>query len=204
MRVESHLKVDRDLLLAVVSYGITFLRLLIAAFGAITILRGDDVLFVVASITLVMVFDCFDGATFDKSNFSALKEWRIKRRVADSISDRLVIQIICIPLLIKNPSFMWLYVPVLARELAISGYVSKEFARGILVYPRLVSKLACATVGIAVISSLVFPLSLAFIATPVMITLSVFALLDYIRRVQNYKASVSHIAKSIGSLDEIF
>jgi phosphatidylglycerophosphate synthase len=141
MRVESHLRVDQDLLLVVASYGITLLRLLIAIFGALTILRRDDVRFVVASIALVMAFDYFDGATFDRSNLNILKEWRIKRRVADSLSDRLVIQIICIPLLINNFSFVWLYLPILAREIAISGYISKEFAKGILVYPRSVYKL---------------------------------------------------------------
>jgi phosphatidylglycerophosphate synthase len=204
MRVESHLRVDRDLLLAVASYGITLLRLFIAAFGAVTILRGDDIRFGVTSIALVMAFDYFDGATFDKSNFSVLKAWRIKRRVADSVSDRLVIQIICIPLLIKYSSFLWLYLPILAREIAISGYISKEFAKGILVYPRSISKVACAMVGIAVMSFVIFPFSFTFITTAVMFTLSGFALLDYIRRVQNYKASRSPMAQSIGSLEEIF
>lgn len=204
MRVQSHLRVDRDGLLVVSSYGITFLRLLIAAFGAVTILRGDDIRLGVVSVALVMAFDYFDGATFDKSNFSALKEWRIKRRIADSISDRLVIQIICIPLLIKNSSFVWLYLPILAREIAISGYISKEFAKGFLVYPRSISKVACAMVGIAVISFLIFPFSFTFITAAVMSTLSAFALLDYIRRVQDYKASRSPMAISIGSLEEVF
>src|ERR1700682_1807763 len=130
MRVESHLRVDRDSFLAVASYGITIVRLLIAALGGFSILLGADVRVVIGSIALVMAFDYFDGATFEKSTFSAVKDWRIKRRIADSISDRLVIQIICIPLLIKNSAFLWLYIPILAREIAISGYVSREFATG--------------------------------------------------------------------------
>lgn len=204
MRVESHVRVDRDLLLAIASYGITFVRLLIAAFGALTILRGDDVRFAVASVALVMAFDYFDGATFDKSSFSDLREWRIKRRIADSVSDRLVIQIVCIPLLTKNASFIWLYLPILTREIVISGYISKEFARGILVYPRSISKVACAMVGISVISFVIFPIGFTFITAAVMITVSAFALFDYIRRVQDHKGSVSTMPRSIGSFAEIF
>src|ERR1043166_1780375 len=172
MRVESRLRIDRDLLIAVASYGITFLRLLIAGFGAVSIFRGDDVRFSVASIALVMAFDYFDGATFEKSTFSGLKEWRVKRRIADSISDRLVIQIICIPLLMKSSSFVWVYLPIIAREIAISGFISRHFAKGILFFPRSISKIACATVGIAVISFLLLSFTFTFISTAAMVTLS--------------------------------
>lgn len=204
MRIESHLRVDRDLLLAVTSYGITLLRLLIAAVGALTVLRRDDMRFVVASVALVMALDYFDGATFDKSYFSAHREWRIRRRIADSVSDRLVIQIICIPLLIQDSSFMWLYLLILARELAISGYLFREFSKGILVYPRSISKIACGMVGMAVISFVTFPVAVVLMTGAVMITLSGFALRDYMRRVQSAKVSISPLTKPIVGLEEIF
>jgi len=203
MKVESHVRVDRDLLFAVASYGITFVRLIIAVLGAFMILRGDDVRFTVASVALIMALDYFDGATFNRSNFSALREWRIKRRIVDSVSDRLVIQIICIALLVKNFSFVWLFLPILTRELAISGYVSTQFAKGILVYPRSISKIACAMVGISVISFAVFPVGFTFMACAVMITLSGLALFDYIHRTQKYKAPRSPMAKLVRSLEEI-
>ena len=203
MRVECHLKVDRDSMLAIASYGITFIRLLIAAVGALTILRGDDLRLVVSSIALVMAFDYFDGATFEKSTFSIIKEWRIKRRLADSISDRLVIQIISIPLLIENSSFVWLYLLIVAREVAISGYLSRQFTKGNLVYPRLIAKVACAMVGLAVISFLSFSFSITFIVSAAMIASSAFALLDYSRRIRSYEAS-SPISLPNGSLEEIF
>jgi phosphatidylglycerophosphate synthase len=203
MRVESHLRVDRDSFFTITSYGITFIRLLIAFFGGVMILRGDDVKFGVASIALVMAFDYFDGATFNRTTFSTIKEWRMNRRVLDSVFDRLVIQIVCIPLLISNSSFVWLYLLILSRELAISGYISKQFTQGLLVYPRLLAKIACATVGITVISFLAFPFSVTFISAGMMIALSVSALIDYIHRVGSFNAS-SPVTKTTDRLEEIF
>lgn len=203
MRVESHLKIDRDLVFATASYGITLLRLLIAAFGAVTIFRGDDPRLAVASIVLVMTFDYFDGATFEKSAFSALKEWRIRRRVADSISDRLVIQIVCIPLLIKSPSFLWSYLPIVAREIAISGYISKQFAKGIIIYPRAISKVACTMVGITVASFLTFPSGLTIIFSVVMIAFSALALVDYVGRLKKYNSHTRSNALLLKSFNEI-
>ena len=203
MKVESRVSVDRDYLLAVSSYGVTLLRLLIAVGGAVTILRGQDIRLGVASILLVMALDYFDGATFERSNLSGIMEWRIGRRIVDSISDRLVIQIVCIPVLITDSSFSWLYLLIAAREMAISGYISRQFAQGRLVYPRGISKIACAMIGLAVISSLVFSFTVTVMTAATMIALSAFALFEYIRRTQNFKAS-RPIAPSNGSLAEIF
>jgi len=182
MRAESHLKVDRDLLLAAGSYGITLVRLLIAGFGALTIWRGEFTL-AVSSVILVIVLDYFDGATFEKSCFSTFKEWRIKRRIADSVSDRIVIQVICIPLLIKSPSFLYFFLLILGRELSISGYVAHEFSKGLLLYPRNVAKLACAMIGITVISFMTLPLGFTLLVAVTMLILSTCALFNYWRRV---------------------
>lgn len=204
MRVETHLKTDRDVLLATASYGITFIRLLVALIGAISILRHHDRWILIVSILLVMMLDYFDGVTFDRSNFSALKEWRVNRRIADSVCDRLVIQIICIPLLMENPSFGWLYIVILLRELAISSFVSSQFAQKLLVYPGTIAKIACATVGLSVIAFVVLPIVVTAAAAAVMVSLSVFALLDYYRRVRHYKAWIGTYTKPWASFEEIF
>lgn len=204
MRVETYNPVSRDFLLAIASYGITFVRLLIAVFAAISILREENNWFAIASIVLVMVLDCFDGFTFDRSQLSALKKWRINRRIADSVSDRVVIQIVCISVLVQNPAFLWPYLLILGRELAISSYVSKYFAKGILVYPRAISKMACAMVGGSVIAFLILPVFLSAITTGVMVTWSVFALIDYVRRVQTHNASTPRRLEASRDLEEIF
>jgi phosphatidylglycerophosphate synthase len=149
-----------------------------------------------------MGLDYFDGATFDKSNFSGLKEWRIKRRIADSVSDRLVIQIVCIPIFLKTPSFAWLYIPILVRELTISGYVAHQFSKRIVLYPRAICKLACAMVGIAVISFINFSSWATFPLAIAMVALSAGALLNYHRRASAHHNSNTGIDPS-GTMREI-
>lgn len=202
MKVESRLRVDRDQRFLVASFGITSFRFVLACFGAGFILSGD-LWFSASLIASIMMLDYFDGAIFAKSSFSDSETWRKRRRVFDSVVDRLAIQIICIPLALKNPSFAWLYVPIATREVLISGYLSKAYAEGLVVYPRSVAKLACAVVGLSVISFIAFPIPFTFICAAVMIALSVFALLDYRRRVQEYEAS-NPIRLPNGSREEIF
>src|ERR1051325_6834 len=205
MRVESHNRIDRDVLFASVSYGITLVRFFTAVIvGASILFETADRSFVVTGIVLIMGSDYLDGLMFDKSNFVFNKHWRIKRRIADSVCDRLVIQLICIPLLMGNGSFLWLYLALLAREMVISSYISRQLARGFLVYPRSISKIACAMVGIAVIAFMTFSMVVTTIMGILMIVLSLFALLDYARRVQSRHLSISSPKKSRLSLEEIF
>src|SRR4051794_31676963 len=111
MRVESRLRVDRDRLFFIASYGITSFRFVISLFAAANILRGGSLWLSISSVTFIMAADYFDGAVFLKSSFRDSKTWRIRRRVFDSVIDRLVIQIVCIALALKNPDFVWLYLP---------------------------------------------------------------------------------------------
>ena len=200
MRVESHLKPNLDQLLVVASYGITFVRLVLAAFAALAVINDNDSRFAIISIVLIMALDYFDGATFNRSTFCAVRQWRIKRRIADSVSDRLVIQMICIPLLIRNSSFWIFYLPIIAREVAISGYVSMEYAKGVLLYPRSISKIACAMVGVAVIGFLALRLEVALMITGLMSILSLYTLVEYVRRAKGHTTDERRAA----DLDEVF
>ena len=205
MRVESHHRIDRDVLFASVSYGITLIRFLTAVIVGGSILFGaSDRSFIVTSIVLIMGSDYLDGLMFDKSNLVFNKDWRINRRIADSVCDRLVIQLICIPLAVTNGSFLWLYLALLGREVVISTYISKQLTRGFLVYPRSISKIACAMVGVAVIAFMVSSTVVTTITAILMIALSLFALLDYARRIQGHVLSILPPKKSRHGLEEIF
>jgi phosphatidylglycerophosphate synthase len=202
MRVESRLRVDRDRLFFIASYGITFFRLGVAFFAASNILRAGNLWFSVSSIAFIIAADYFDGAVFAKSDFNHSKIWRVRRRLFDSVIDRFVIQIVCIALALTNSAFVWLYVPIAAREVIISGYLSKAFAERLVVYPRSISKIACAMVGVAVMSFLLMPPAFTLITTAIMVSLSSFALIDYVRRANTYKASSPESQDA--SLQEVF
>lgn len=145
-----------DITLAIASFGITFVRFAMIILTSILILNQHSLFKEIAiiSIFLVMLFDYYDGVIFRKSEINNISYWRIKRRLLDSIVDRIIIQIICISLLIVDINFLWIYFAILTREMILSGYTSFYFKKNIMIYPKRRSKYAAILIGLTVIVSL--------------------------------------------------
>lgn len=170
----------------IASTGFTVLRFLIALGIGVAFLQfgaGTTKEFAVTGTLLIVAFDYFDGIYFAKSPVASQKDWRIFRRKADSIADRLVIQLVCIPLLLTDPAFFWFYVAIALREAVISGYNSWLYQKGIIVYPSNIAKFACAFVSLVGISYLTLPSIVTSMITGIMLVFSGLSLLDYRRRV---------------------
>lgn len=172
--------VNNSMAFATISFGITLFRFLIALFAGVSVLYKQENYQALTSLSilLIVIFDYYDGVFFDKSNLSKQKEWRIRRRILDSVADRVIIQIICFSLLIADGTFLWPYLAILSRELILSSYLVRLFKRNILVYPKFIAKLACGTVALCVLAYLTTPsLSTVFIGS--MLLMSFFSLQEY-------------------------
>jgi phosphatidylglycerophosphate synthase len=175
----------RDPHFAIWSFGITSIRVLGAIFIGAILLSGIGMgkETAVAGILAIMVADYFDGRLFLRSGLEESKYWRITRRWVDSTADRLVIQLVCIPLLIVDYSFLSVYLAIVLREVVISGYSSRLFRSGFVIYPRGLAKVACALVGASVISYLVLAQTTTLFVTSLMLVLSACAFREYQKRV---------------------
>jgi len=172
---------DRDSQFAVASFGVTFIRLVVGLqIIAILINSLRDLKWVVSlGIIVIMAFDYLDGFLFSKSLLSANKQWRVRRRMVDSISDRLVIQMVCVPLLLVDHSFFWVYTAIVSREFVLSFYNVRCIKNGVLIYPGRVAKIACAFVGFTTVAYLTASTSVVLSSTIVMMVLSVLAGFEY-------------------------
>ncbi|MFN0138604.1 MAG: CDP-alcohol phosphatidyltransferase family protein [Pyrinomonadaceae bacterium] len=170
----------------ITSFGFTALRIGVAiSVGVAFLFVGveQSKVFAVLGALVIIAFDYFDGKFFNASPVAEEKSWRILRRKTDSVADRLVIQLVCIPLLVTDFSFIWVYSAILLREVVISGYNVSLYKRGILVYPKAVAKIACAFVGLSGISYLLLSPLPTFFVTAAMMVLSGYALMEYKKRV---------------------
>jgi len=174
----------RNVVFAAASFGVSFIRLtaigLLCTFMLVT--GTYDVRVLTAVIILVMLLDQVDGALFAQSSLNSVKSWRIRRRLTDSLTDRIVTHLGCLSLLALDLAFLPLYVVILMREVAISGYCAMCFSRGVLVYPRTQAKIAAAFVGLTVIAYTALSTPWAWIVASIMLVLSVFSFQEYHNR----------------------
>jgi hypothetical protein len=182
---------------AVLSFGTTLLRLLLAvSAGGLAFLAFEDSrVTIAAAVLLIVIMDYVDGIFFDSSLLSAQKEWRIRRRVFDSLADRIVIQIVCVAVLIADSSFLWIYLLILSREIVLSGYSVSLFRRGLLVYPGFVAKLACGILALCVIAFLLSSTYLTWGFTCLMLIMSYCSLREYRKA-----AGKSNVANTLSGL----
>lgn len=170
-----------DITLAIASFGITFVRFAMIIITSILILNQHSFYKEIAliSIFLVMLFDYYDGVIFRKSEINNIAYWRIKRRLLDSIVDRIIIQIICISLLIIDINFLWIYFAILTREMILSGYTSFYYKKNIMIYPKRRSKYAAILIGLTVIVSLFANDIITAIIVIGMLVMSYYAFEEY-------------------------
>ncbi|MFI5251283.1 MAG: hypothetical protein ACHQQQ_02530 [Bacteroidota bacterium] len=176
-----------DICYGVVSYGATLIRLGIAAAVAVIIIGDVNWNKVVVSlgIVLVMVLDYLDGILFSRSVMNNDKSWRIRRRIVDSVIDRIVIQAVCIPLVLIYNSFQPFFLIILAREVFMSTFLTRVFARNILIYPSKVSRLSMIMIGITVIAYALNYSNVAVLAATLMIGFSLISFQEYKKRLSN-------------------
>lgn len=171
------------------SFVITFGRLVIALITCANIATNyaNTKYHAITAIVVIMGLDYLDGSLFRKSQLAHVKEWRMGRRIVDSVADRAVIQIVCIPLLITDQTFGWLYAVICAREAALTIYLCRFFKLGFLVYPGPIARAACVSVGLTVIGFLILGLSAITVILGLgMIAMSFLSLHEYSKTLSLY------------------
>jgi phosphatidylglycerophosphate synthase len=170
-----------DVLYLLASIFVTLLRVAVALFTAVTVLTVPVLggTFATEAILFIVIADIIDGKLFDRSVFSEERRLRIIRRIVDSIADRLVIQMICIPIALSHHEFLWIYCTIAVREVSVSSYAGNQLTKRLLVYPGPIAKIACTLVAAVTILFLVAPGSVVSIAVFAMLIMSVLAIWEY-------------------------
>ncbi len=138
----------------IISFGVTFIRICLA-FLCVPLLKLEhSEFFTVSAIIAIMVFDHYDGQLFKLSSLNEISFWRKMRRILDSCGDRVCIQIVCIPLLFINTHFVLPYLIICVKEILSSAVCILEFRRGLILYPRRISKISTVFVGLTTISTI--------------------------------------------------
>lgn len=207
MEPNSQVKIASNVSFAFASFAMTLTRLVVALCTGLLIIsngtRNKET--IVLAVLFIMVFDYYDGKLFDRSFLRDQQEWRLRRRIFDSVSDRLVIQLVCIPVLFADHSFLWVYVSILAREGLISGYnVVQRLAKGAIIHPGPVAKWACVTVGIVTMAFLVAPSSIVIFTTIIMLVMCPFAVREYGNKMEQYEESNEATTLSGEGVIEVF
>lgn len=142
-----------SLLWAIFSFGITILRLVAALSCCLLLLYYKEIsaLFCSIIVILIMVFDHIDGKFFKKSYLNEITFWKNARRVIDSVSDRLCIQLFCIPILLLDITFLPIYCIVLCKEMLTSIYCIQAYYNGVVLSSNSAGKISSIATGLSVI-----------------------------------------------------
>ncbi len=202
MNITKESSLNYNLTFAIASFGATFVRLGIAFFIGVSLLLGyafAKELAIFGTIT-IMILDYYDGVWFKKSQLNEIKSWRVNRRILDSVTDRILIQVVCLAVLITSFAFLPFYLIILIREISISSYVTQHFKNNILLYPGPIAKLACVLIGSTVIFYLAFNVVLSTFVLISMLITSVLAFNEYreaVKSSRNYPDNESSASYEI-------
>ncbi len=177
----NELELNRSLPLypGIISFGITFLRIILALL-CIPFLGIKSFEFVVAGIIVaIMVFDHYDGKLFKLSSLNDIPYCRKIRRIFDSCGDRICIQIVCISLLSVNSRFILPYLIICLKEALTSIICIKAFKCGKIIYPSRVSKISTIFVGLTTISGIYNNILFIGIASISLVLTGVLSCLSY-------------------------
>ena len=108
------------------------------------------------------------------------------------MSDRLVIQAICLPLAYRDNMFLWIYIPILIREVLMAVQASKFYSEGILVYPGKIAKIAVALVGLCGVAYCIAPFIVAMLTVILMLGASYFSFCENERKGQSITTINAH------------
>ena len=137
----------------IISFIITFFRLILAFFASYIILNSfvNNTLIVCLIILLIMFLDQFDGMIFRKSKMNLSNELTIIRRVFDSVCDRVCIFSICLSLLIDSYDFFNIFIVIIIKEILTSYPCIKSFFNKELLLPKTFSKISTIGIGVLVL-----------------------------------------------------
>lgn len=155
----------------VLSFGITVTRLLMAVLVFFTLLAGGDrsSYFPIYATIAIIFMDHIDGKLFEKTILNQVEAWKNGRRVFDSFCDRLCIQLFCIPILIQQPKFVFIYIIVLSKEILTSIYCIRAYINNIVLSSNTAGKISCIFIGVAVILWLLHLCIIVYFITPIII-----------------------------------
>lgn len=166
--------------MGIVSLGITAIRVILAIFSAISIIDIQEPMkMLVFLIICIMLLDQLDGVLFNKSNLNNIYKWKFRRRVFDSCSDRLCIQLFCLPILITDNSFFLPYLAILIKEILTSSVCIKAYCDGILLTSNIMGKLSSVLVGLIVVFWILDLKSTMHLLIPMVIIFGVIAYNKY-------------------------
>ncbi|MFA6979668.1 MAG: CDP-alcohol phosphatidyltransferase family protein [Ignavibacteriaceae bacterium] len=189
---------------AFISFGIVSMRLILIILTSVLIITSkfESKIVITISILLTIALDHYDGVFFKKSALNSFAYWRIGRRLLDSITDRIIVQIGCISLLIIDSNFLIFYLIILVREIIISGYCSIQFRKNILLYPHFFAKLSSAFIGLICLFYINSYLDVATIVAASMVLFSILAFRDY--QIRYNSITLKYKTKDIKELTEVF
>lgn len=166
---------------AMFSFGVTVSRLFMATFIFFAFLEGGITSpYLPIFIILTIIFmDHVDGKLFEKTFLYQIESWRNGRRIFDSISDRLCIQLFCIPILVLQPDFFIVYIAILLKEILTSINCIKAYNSGIVLSSNCAGKLSCVTIGVAVIMWLLHLYVISYCMSPVILIMGCFSYIEY-------------------------
>lgn len=175
-----------SVLWAVFSFGVTLMRLLMAVLCFIYLMDGgmNSLYFPICTIIAIILLDHIDGRLFEKSFLNDFEIWKNRRRVFDSVSDRLCIQFFCIPILILQPEFVVIYFIILFKELLTSINCIKAYNRSIVLPSNTTGKISSISIGLAVILWL---LRLYFVAYGIVPIILITGYISYVKYRSAYK-----------------
>lgn len=169
----------------IASFGATIVRLILSIVASMFIVLAVQGFQHLATgiIILIIAVDYYDGILFRNSVMNNVKSWRIRRRLFDSMSDRLIIQIGCLSVLFTDPHFAPIYIVITARELIFTGYWNWAFHfRRTLIEPKGIAKAAAACIGLVVIAYLETSTKIVGITMLIMIAMSFMSFRNYVTR----------------------
>ena len=172
---------------AILSFGITIIRIIISALAASTISSSmNNTLLIAAQIISVVFLDQFDGVLFRRSSLSRVDLWCRRRRIFDACSDRICIQIVFFALVVRDTSLIPYYLVITAKELLTANTCVTSFLRTRkLLSPPLISKISTACIGLIAISCLYEHHVLSILLAMIIIFTGIVSMLQYRKQVQD-------------------
>lgn len=99
-------------------------------------------------VGFVVICDYYDGVIFRKTHYSGIPSFRSVRRVLDSSIDRVSVQIVSVSVLLSDPEYLPIFLIILFREIMVCIPCVGAYRKGIVIYPKLLSKISTASVAV--------------------------------------------------------
>lgn len=171
----------------VIGLGMTVFRILLALISVPIILSQKSNLSVAMIVLAIVVLDYYDGKMFRNSSFNESEKWRTIRRILDSCADRMSIQVVCIPLVIAQPNFLFPYIVICIKEIMTSVVCCRSFLDGYIIYPSTMARIATVFVGLTVVTQLIFGGILTYVCALILLFAGMESFRKYLISIKQFK-----------------